>query len=133
MAAIFYPVLLLTEDLFQANLWTGYISAITPRASVKGLSTVTIEGVGALAVVNQEKVNVAMLTNVLSSDAVSTILDEAGWSAGSRDISVGQTTFTRFWIDDRKTLGALREVEFSEKGFIWEKKDGKIDDQIIKT
>lgn len=44
----------------------------------------------------------------------------------SRQIDSGLTTFTRWWTDEQLTLQALRDIEASELGFLWETRDGRI-------
>ena len=58
--------------------------------------------------------------------AVDDVLDDAGWPAGDRDVDAGQTTMTRFWLDQQKALAGLRVIERTEGGFLREKPNGDI-------
>ena len=106
--------------------WFGYTDRILPRPDVKTINMVQVVALGPLAYVNRGNVRVAMQKDVITSTAVGTILDAVGWPAGNREIATGQTTMTRYWAGEQKTLNALRTVENTEAGFLYETPDGKI-------
>ncbi len=115
-----------TWSFEDSILWSGFLSSINPMPSIAGLNMAVLEAEGPLTNVNTKQVQIAMQTDIPVGTAVGTILDDAGWPSGDRDIDVGQTTMVRFWVDRQKTLSALRIVESTEAGFIYETKDGKI-------
>lgn len=106
--------------------WTGFVSSIIPSPSLHGNHTAVLTAFGAFTRLDNDKMYLAMQSNILAGDAIDAILDAQGWSAGDRAIDDGGTTFTRFWVDGKRPLDALRDVEFSEGGFLGESKDGKI-------
>ena len=108
------------------TLYTGFIESITPRADLRQLNIAEVAAIGPLGYINQDQIDIPLLLNVPTDKAVGTILDKASWPSADRSISTGQTTLTRFWRSDTYAMNALRAVEVSENGFIFETKDGKI-------
>ena len=106
--------------------WTGFLDSIEPQPTVQGWQTARLIAFGPLGARSDRKVSVAMQTAITTSAAITVILDEIGWPAGDRSLDTGKTTLTRWWVDREQFLGALREVEATESGFILETKDGKI-------
>lgn len=115
-----------TGDPSFTTKWYGFTDRILPRPDIKNINTVQVVALGPLAYVNRGNVRVAMQKDVITSTAVGTILDAVGWPAGDREIATGQTTMTRYWAGEQKTLNALRTVENTESGFVYETPDGKI-------
>jgi hypothetical protein len=63
----------------------------------------------------------------LTNAAITEVLDAVGWPAGDRDLEIGKTTMQRWWTGvDVMALGALRDIEETERGFVRESADGKI-------
>jgi hypothetical protein len=107
------------------DLWRGYLQRIVPSPAVLGLNTAKLEAIGPMGYLNQRKVNMAMVSDMLTGSAIGTVMDGAGWGTG-RTLDDGQTILARFWVDDTETIRALRHVEETEAGFLSESKDGKI-------
>ena len=109
------------------TMWSGFLQSIEPLPSTSGLNTATLVAVGPLGAVNLNKLRLAMATNEATGTAIERILTEANWPTADRTIDAGQTTMTRFWLENEvRTIGALRRVEITETGFIGESKDGRI-------
>lgn len=108
-----------------ATLWTGFINKIEPMPSLN-VNLARIDAIGPLAHINRWKSSVLMKTNRNTGDAIGDVLDDIGWSASDRTIDTGDTTMARWWVDRIEPLNALRQIEDSESGFIYEGKDGKI-------
>lgn len=109
-----------------ANLWSGFLDTVEPLPDLGGAHRCQLRAVGALAYLNQWKVQVAMQTSILTGDAFDAVLDEAVWPAADRDVDDGKTTMTRWWADEAYTLGVLREIEEAENGFLWEGTNFKV-------
>lgn len=107
-------------------IWTGWLERIEPNISPDRHKTAVLYAYGSLAMVNQKKTRVAMQTNRRTDQAIGDVLDDIGWSAADRDLETGQTTMSRWWANDVYGLYALRQIEATEFGFLWEKADGKI-------
>ena len=115
-----------TGDPSFTTKWYGYTDRIIPRPDVRSINTVQVVALGPLAYVNRGNVRVAMQKDVITSTAIGTILDAVGWPAADRELATGQTTMTRYWAGEQRTLNALRTVESTEAGFLYETPDGKI-------
>jgi len=107
-------------------LWTGFISSIKPQVIVNQARTVELRAFGGLAWVARKEVQIARQEDKRIDELIGTILDDAGWAAGDRDLSEAKTTVTSYWNNGQSAMAALRELEESEPGFIKEDKDGKI-------
>lgn len=106
-------------------IWTGYLKVITPQVLRNGRKIALLEAVGSLGML-RKKVSTAMQTSIVTSDAIDDILDALAWASGKRDIQTGKTTMQRHWVDDQDGFFALRDVEETEFGFLWEKANGDI-------
>lgn len=112
--------------MFERTIWQGFLlAAPMPAPSVRGLRTASLEAIGPLGYINDQDVNVPMVTSIGAGAVIDDILDAAGWPAGSRDIDAGQTTIARFW-GNGKAVNLLRKVELTEAGFVLETKAGLI-------
>ena len=109
----------------DTTLWQGHLLRLIPMPSRRGNYAI-LEAVGPLGFVNRREVRIAMSTSLATGTAIGDILDSIAWPAGLRTIDAGQTTMERFWINQQKTISALRKVEDTESGFLSESKDGKI-------
>lgn len=107
-------------------LWTGRLMRLTPSPMAGGVRTVELIATGPLGYLNQRDISLAMATSKGTGAAIGDVLDEANWPAGDRALDTGQTTMTRWWVDNLRTIDALRKPEETEGGFIYEAKDGKI-------
>ena len=113
--------------VFEDNvIWKGSIDSIEPSPSVGDINKAVFHCIGPLGVLNQKHASLAMSTSILTGTLIGDILNDAGWPAGDRDIEVGKTTVTRFWLDRMLALNALRVVEQTEGGFLAESRDGKV-------
>ncbi len=108
------------------NQFVGRLEEIKPAPSTRGQKRATLTAYGSLGFLNAFKVNLATQSSVRTDQAVGAVLDDAGWPAGDRVLATGQTTMTRFWVDNMQTMEALRIAEETEGGFIKETKDGDI-------
>lgn len=119
-------VRLRTTSPTAVNLWVGFLDRIMPAGTVDGIPTVTLEASGPISRINGKQVSPAAQASALTSTIVGAILDAAGWPAGDRDIQVGQTTITRWYVDRLDALNAIREIEETELGFFYEDEAGKV-------
>ena len=135
----------------EKTLWTGYLEDIRPKVQHAAIPTALLLCSGALAWVGgrgsraptqtgaaptvnslggpggQIGAQLANATASLTGTVMNSILDDAGWNTSTdyRKIDAGQTTL-RLFISDKPTLDAMRDVEASEHGFIWETASGQI-------
>jgi hypothetical protein len=108
------------------NEWTGFLNSIQPRLSLDGNHQASLYATGPLAWC-VKNVSMAMQTAIGTGDAVDMVLDDAGWPAGLRAIDDGATTMNRWWTGGSvSALGALRDLEDTEFGYLHEDKSGNV-------
>ena len=107
-------------------LWTGYLEKILPAGSVDGIPVVTLEASGAFVKIAGKKVYPAKQSAETTGTIIDVILDAASWNAGYRTLDTGQTEIDKWFVDDRDALNAIREIEETELGFVYEGENGYI-------
>ena len=107
-------------------LWRGVIESIENRISLNNDHVAVLKCIGPLGFINQRNARIPMGIDILTGSAIGSILDDTGWPSGDRSIDAGQTTMTRFWVENKPALDAMRDVEATESGYIGESKDAKI-------
>lgn len=106
--------------------WTGYIVDYELK-KWNGVAVCELTCRGVLSRIEKVKVNPLPDTGSLTGTIVGLILDAGAVATSLRGtIDVGQTTTSRWYINDRFTIDALRDMEECELGFILETKDGKL-------
>jgi hypothetical protein len=110
------------------TLWQGYLDNLLPTVGMpQPVSTATLTAYGVLqSFTSEEGLDIAMMEDATTGAAINAILDAAGFPAGDRSIDTGQSTMSRFWARNGKTLELLRQLEATEVGLIREAKDGKV-------
>ena len=63
---------------------------------------------------------------ILIGDALEAVLDQINWPSSARDIDDGQLSLTHWWVDEQDALDALRDLEETDRGFLYESADGKV-------
>ena len=114
--------------------WQGKLDRIKPAPASKGRKTATLTAFGTLGYLNQFETQLASQTDIPTSDvagedsAIGSILTDVGLPDNTthRDLEVGLTTISRFWMSKKKAIDALRLVEEAEAGFLLESKSGQI-------
>jgi len=79
-----------------------------------GSQRVGLDNLGTMSMLVGQNVTVAIQSNIRTDQAIGLLLDAAGWPAGQREISIGDTTLTYWWCDDRSPWDALLELLASE-------------------
>ncbi len=121
------PLRVRTTSPSTTVLWQGFVDDIAPEASLQGIPMARITGLGPLSEIAAKTATCnPSSSGSLTSDLVTVILDAIGWSATDRTISTG-TVLTGFWLcDGSGALDALRLLEDTELGFLYESSDGKV-------
>ena len=115
------------EGIPNYSLWKGWTHDVEAIPSTSGLNVARLVAIGPLGQINLDKIRLAMATDELTGAAVGRVLTEAGWATNDRTVDAGQTTMTRFWLENEiEPITGLRRVEVTESGFIGESKDGRI-------
>ncbi len=113
-------------ELRSDHFFNGKLERITPLPSLSGPKRARLTAWGSLASINADKIDIAMGTNILTSDALDDILDAVSWPAAERDINTGQTTMKRHFVNGLNGFEAIRVIERTENGFVIEDRDGRI-------
>lgn len=100
------------------TLWTGFLDRIEPAVAPGPWNSATLYASGPFTLLQQAHVNPARNSGALTGTIVSAILTAAGWSGSS--VEAGQTTTGPWYVDDKQALNALREMEETEMGFLYE-------------
>jgi hypothetical protein len=80
-----------------------------------------ITAYGIIAELARPDINITKQSSITTGALVDAVLDQAGLTSSDHDIDTGQTTVTKYFKGDKqKALGAIREFEFTEAGFIRE-------------
>ena len=116
---------LLAAGAQYQTVWNGLVDTIEPRQLRQG-RRVSIRALGALAWLAQQTISVPMATNVLTSAAVTTIFNAANLPAEYRGTIAGIRRMPRWWVRNQSALAALRDLEATELGAIWEDANGRI-------
>jgi hypothetical protein len=106
-------------------LWTGHLSELKPSKDLYSVPTVQLEAVGPLGKLKKEITPPAQ-RNKLSGEIIHIILDEVGWPLEQRGIDSGQTEIDPWFVDKKDALNAIRDIEETELGFLYESKSGFI-------
>jgi len=122
------PVTLKTTAPAPASLWYGYLDTILPDAPVNGIPTARLEAAGPFIALGSgsKQVNPPASAGALTGTLIGTVLDAAGWSASARSIDAGRTTTGRWYAGDVVALEALRQLEDTDLGFLYEGADGAL-------
>lgn len=107
------------------NRWTGYIKSIIPSRD-RALPIVKVEAEGVFLQFANKRINPPADAGSLTGTIIGYILDAAGWDAGARVIDAGQSTTSRWYEADIDPMTALRRIEETELGFLYEDEDGNV-------
>ena len=108
------------------SLWTGYLDRIERIERRSGNNEARLSALGIIVELSQREVSVAIQENVSTADALGLILDAAGITAAQRGTIDGNISMARWWSRDQRAIEALREVEETEGGFVYETREGAI-------
>lgn len=117
-------------------IWAGFLDRIEPQTG--SLPTATLYAYGALATLAgpNAKVNPPAMQDLFTGEVIEEVLDAAGWPAGDRDIDLGEVQTGHVYWEEVEALTAIREMEDTEQGFVFEDLDWGIgyrkrDDRLI--
>ena len=101
------------------TLWTGFVDTITP-VSTSATPQAELRCTGPLRKLTSRRVPVAASSGAATGTLIDNVLDAIDWPAGDRDTDTGQTTTGAWFIEDKDALTAIRELEDTELGFVYE-------------
>lgn len=103
-----------------ATLWTGWLESVIPEVGRDHSVLARLEASGALLQLQGKNISPAANAGAATGTIVGAILDAVGWPAGDRIIDAGQTTTSRWFVQDKDALTSMREIEETELGFLYE-------------
>jgi hypothetical protein len=112
-SAVRYRGDVLYRSVASWTLATTRLDAATQDATF-GSQRVSVSTLGLSSTLVGRSVTVPLQTAIRTDQAVSLILDAAGWPGGKRAISTGDTTLAYWWADGKSAWDALLEVTAAE-------------------
>jgi hypothetical protein len=104
----------LVDGLAAIPLFTGHIDTVEHGLDW-GNHVVGISSLGQLTLLrNAAKVTTALYENIRTDEALTVILDAAGWPVDARELSVGQTTMRYWWLRNADAFEAAQQLLKSE-------------------
>lgn len=75
---------------------------------------VGVSCLGNLSRLRGKTISTALFQNILTSDFLDAVLDEAGWPAGERSIQTGLTTLSFAWVDNEDAFDVVERIRATE-------------------
>ena len=113
----------ITARIGIEEIWSGHIDEFNFKLNYNGFNTVEITGLGNIANLVDEKVNIAPHSRITTAEAAELVLSRTGETAY---IAEGDVVLDRWRVEETDTLSALRDLEELELGFLCERRDGAI-------
>ena len=107
-------------------IWGGSLFDIEPMPRRGGRNEVVLLAYGPLFELTQQEISVGMQTAIVVADATERVLDEANVPAQLRGPIGGDREMARWWSPRQRAIEALRQLEETELGFLYETRDGRI-------
>ena len=105
--------------------WSGVLDDVQANDR-SGRRSVRVRALGALSLLRDTRINVAMAENVTAATAGERILAASGVPSRWVGTMAGDTVIQRWWVRDRTGLDALRSLAETALGVIYEAEDGTI-------
>ena len=112
-----------------SDLWGGLLYDIKPLPERGGGDRVTLRGFGYLSELTQREVSVPVQApdaGITVGNAGRQVLDAANVPTRRRGTIQGARRMARWWVRRQVAIDALRELEETELGFLYEDKSGRI-------
>jgi len=94
-------------------LWTGILDDLPQHPQI-GRERADLPAFGTLTRLRGKTVTTALATNVRTDEALSLLLDAAGWPADQRVLNAGATTLDYWWLDEQDAFTAAQELVNTE-------------------
>ena len=108
-----------------AREWGGVLDDVQARDS-RGRRTVRVRALGALSLLRDTRINVAMAENITAATAAQRIMTASGIASRWVGNLAGTVAIQRWWVRDRSGLDALRALAETVLGVVYEARDGTI-------
>lgn len=100
-----------TEGTPGRVIWSGLIDDILQHPENR---SVGFPCLGNLSKLRGKTVSTALYQNITTSDAISAVLDAAGWPPLARTIQTGLTTLSWWWLDNQDAFDAIEQLRATE-------------------
>lgn len=104
----------LTDGTVDFRLFTGNIDTAPQR--IDRPASVQIRSLGKIALLSDSEPVIAVHENLRTDEAITLILDAAGWDADARVIDEGDTDLTYFWADGSQSALSLITMLLGSEG-----------------
>jgi len=94
-------------------IWTGLTDGIEQRPEAENRD-VAFSCLGNLSKLRGKIISTALYQNILTSDFLGHVLDEAGWPADKRIIDAGLTTIVNAWADKQDAFDLVQLIKNTE-------------------
>lgn len=92
-----------------------------------GSQRVSISALGASSTLVGRQITIPLQTNIRTDQAVTLVLDAAGWPSDRRSIALGDSVLLWWWVDERSAWEVLVELLASEgPGALYEDAEGTL-------
>ena len=102
--------------------WSGLLDDVRPIEVQSGRNRVRLTALGPLSLITQTDVSVAAYAHIETDTALGHVFDAADVPAERRGPVNGNRTMARWWSRLQTGMGAARELEETELGFLYETK-----------
>ena len=106
--------------------WVGYLDDIENQERRSGQDEVRITALGILSEVTQRRVSSQMYTDVTTGEAAQHVVDALGIPDDAVGDLDGDTEMARWWAGNQLGIEALRQVEETEGGILYEARNGQL-------
>lgn len=103
----------LTAGSILYPLFTGILDDL-PQHPEFGKWTVEAPALGSLSRLRGKKITTELLESVTTDEAMTAVLDAAGWPALERSLQVGLTTLDWFWADNEDAFDVIATLLLTE-------------------
>ena len=105
--------------------WSGVLDSVEARDSA-GRRAVRVRALGALSLLRDTRINVAMAENITGATAAERVMAASGIASRWIGTMEGDTSIRRWWVRDRTGLDAMRSLADTVLGVVYEGRDGTI-------
>ena len=106
--------------------WGGVLDELRPVSWTGGRKVLNLRALGYLSLLRANEIDVGMQTGVTIATAGVAVLDAAGLPAARRGTIAGTQTMPRWWVQRTLPIRALRDLEETGLGFLYEQRMGLV-------
>ena len=106
--------------------WGGVLDELKPVSWTGGRKVLNLRALGYFSSLRANEIDVGMQTNVTIATAGTSVIEASGLPAARRGTISGSQVMPRWWVRRKLPIRALRELEETGLGFLYEQRDGKV-------